>query len=120
MSQLSDPTPERSDAASVEELFGEPIHVYTRRQAIEDGILKPVARTFTVDGEPITICFTANLFTDFTDEERRVALISDGLIALAQHDEEDDAYRRLRVLRAETIWVIWDGDGITFLYPSDY
>ena len=39
---------------------------------------------------------------------------------LVQYDAEDDDIRKLRVILEDQIWVILDGDGITFLRPQDY
>ena len=39
---------------------------------------------------------------------------------LVQYDAEDDDIRKLRVILEDQIWVILDGDGMTFLRPQDY
>lgn len=99
-------------------VFGEPIHVYTRRQAIDDGALIHVG-DIPDKPEPITICFTCNLFADYQDPQSRLKVIRKGLSLLGQPDPED-GYRKLRVVEKGRIWAIWDGDGITFLRPEDY
>lgn len=110
--------------ADARDFFGEPIHVYTRKHAISDGTLVQVgalarAQSLGYPKPTATICFTAALFADFRDEAQRDALIREGVRALAQPDPEDNESMKLRVLR-EQYWVILDGDGLTFLYPSDY
>ena len=102
----------------MEEFFGEPIHTYTRQQAIEDGVLIHVGDVNTNLGT-ISICFTSNLFSDYRDETSRRDLIRQAIRLFSQPDEEDDGYRRMRVIDSDT-WVIWDGDGITLLRPEDY
>jgi len=92
---------------------------YTREEAIADGVLTPTGFAFTDTGTRVNVTFTTHLFEAFRDAEERSALVREGLTALADPNPEDDG-RRLRVLRDGTIWVIWDGDGITFLYPDDY
>ena len=104
----------------MEDLFGPPIHIYTRQQAIEDGVLMPVDMANMTDGMSIGVCFTANLHGDYEDADSRRRLIRRGLALLNEPDPEDDEYRRLRVVEEDRVWVIWDGDGITFLRPEDY
>ena len=108
-----------------DEFWGEPIHTYTREDAIADGTLVQVGAVVRVQlpGQPkasVTICFTSALYVDFQDQAQRDALIREGVRALAQPHPDDTESMRLRVLRDESIWVILDGDGLTFLYPSDY
>ena len=110
---------EREPSPLSDPVFGEPIHVYTRRQAIDDGVLIHVGN-IPSKPEPITICFTCSLFADYRDPEARRKVIRKGLVLLDQSDPEDDGYRKLRVVEKSRIWVIWDGDGITFLRPEDY
>ena len=93
---------------------------YTRQQAIADGVLVPTGFAKTTSGKRIGICFTGHLFEEFNDEKERQKLVEEGLARLRKLDREDSRHRKLRVLRGGLIWVIWDGDGITFLYPEDY
>ncbi|MDA1191170.1 MAG: hypothetical protein O3A46_05720 [Candidatus Poribacteria bacterium] len=92
---------------------------YTREQAIADGVLVPTGLVGYKGGKFVQVCFTAHLFEAFKDATERDRLVSEGLKALRRSDPEDTRYRLLRVLRRK-YWVILDGDGITFLYPSDY
>lgn len=87
-------------------------YVYTRQQAIADGILISISER---------LVFTANLFKDsYEDAERRNNLIAKGLRMLAVPDAEDSPAMKLRVIEEGRIWVIQDGDGICFLKPEDY
>ncbi|MDA1193096.1 MAG: hypothetical protein O3A46_15580 [Candidatus Poribacteria bacterium] len=103
-----------------DDLWGEPIHVYTREQAIEDGTLIPTGTLRLVDGTPVGICFTANLHLEYSDYHYRYGLMRRGLRLLNDPHPEDDECRRLRVVIHDRVWAIWDGDGITFLKPEDY
>ena len=100
-------------------LFGEPIHVYTREQAIEDGVLIPAGTVRLIDGTPVSICFTANLHSDYEDVESRAALTRRGLAMLNDDAPEDTGCGRLRIIEEGRIWIVWDGDGITFMRPED-
>jgi hypothetical protein len=103
----------------MDDLFGEPIHVYTREQAIADGVLAHVGNANVNSGdEPISICFTVGLMGSYEDAILIQELVKKGLGLLSNPDPADD-YQRFRVIDAET-WVIWDGEGITFLRPEDY
>jgi len=92
------------------------IHVYTRQQAIEDGVLVQVE---PVDGKDTVI--TANLYSDgYEDEAKRKALLQEGERLLKLPNDEDTNTMLLRVIEAGRIWVILDGDGVCFLRPDDY
>ena len=94
------------------------VYSYTRKQAIEDGILIPLGH---IDG--VQIVFTTNIYFDNgydKDEPKRKELISRGITMLAQPDPEDTPHMKLRVIEKGKIWVIHDGDGITFMKPEDY
>ncbi|MBI4231899.1 hypothetical protein HY605_01590 [Candidatus Peregrinibacteria bacterium] len=94
------------------------VYSYTRKQAIEDGILVPLGH---IDG--MQIIFTTNLYFSENydkDEPKRKELISRGLAMLAQPDPEDTNSMKIRVIEKGKIWVIQDGDGITFMKPEDY
>ena len=101
----------------VRDLFGEPISVYTREQAIEDGTLVHV-KTLGRGSEAVTVCFTSHLYADLEEPERD-ALLLEGCKALTKPDAEDSSTMKLRVLRG-SYWAILDGDGLTFMYPEDY
>ena len=99
------------------------ISVYTREDAIQDGIL--IRLDVRASGKPLDVCFTANLWSDYkVDELRRLrtTLIMTGLTRLTEADPEDiPGVRKLRVVVEDRIWVIADTDGaITFMRPEDY
>jgi len=116
--------PEQPKGNTVDDFFTEAdvVSVYTREQAIEDGILVRVP--YRRDDRQLDLCFTANLFTDYKeDETARDALIERGIRLLQQFDPEDlPGVRKLRVIDADRIWVVEDfiGGPLTFMRPEDY
>ena len=99
------------------------ISVYTREDAIQDGVL--VRLDVRASGNPLDVCFTANLWDDYKADELhrlRMTLIMTGLTRLSEDDPEDLlGVRKLRVIVEDRIWVIEDTDGaITFMRPEDY
>ncbi|MBW2123726.1 MAG: hypothetical protein JRH07_18055 [Deltaproteobacteria bacterium] len=112
----------------IEASWGASISVYTREQAIEDGVMVRVGEVAGVEGK-IGICFTWNLLAGGgydIDPERRKWLVNYGIRKLKEEDPEDSETMRLRVLEDPgdlehgEIWCIHDGDGILFLRPEDY
>jgi len=100
---------------SLIEVYGEPISVYTKEQAIEDGILVKVGFLSSLK---LPVIFTTNLFNDVKDNYREV--ITRGLELLNKKDPEDDGYYKLRVIEKNRIWVIANSEGVTFMKPEDY
>ena len=43
-----------------------------------------------------------------------------GLELLKKYDSEDTDFMRLRVIEKDEIWVVYNGEGITFMKPEDY
>jgi len=101
-----------------EDLMDNVISTYTQDQAIEDGILVEVGKL--TSGQRVV--FTSNLFESggYIDLEKRLNLIERGLSMLRKSDPEDTDYMRLRVIEKSRIWVIADGNGLTFMRPKDY
>ena len=99
-------------------LFDNVISSYTQEQAIEDGILVEVGK-LTSDQK---VVFTRNLFETggYEEEEPRIHLIERGINLLRKSDPEDTEYMKLRVIEKDRIWVIADGNGLTFMRPEDY
>ena len=66
--------------------------------------------------------FTTNLFESggYEDHDKRVGLVKRGLDMLNEYDPEDSDYMRLRVIEKDEIWVVYNGEGITFMKPEDY
>jgi len=101
-----------------EDDFWDPvISKYTAKDAVEDGIFVEVG---SVGKDPVY--FTTNLFESggYNDKDKRVALVNRGLELLREPDPEDTDYMRLRVIEKEEIWLIYNGEGFTFLKPEDY
>jgi hypothetical protein len=98
------------------------ISEYTMNQGIEDGILVEVGEIQRDGGSKITVVFIQTLFEEggYEDKTKRVALVTRGIELLKNSDPEDTEYMRLRVIEKGKIWVIHDGNGITFLKPEDY
>ena len=92
------------------------IFEYTREEAIDDGFLVPVGRIGNQ-----SVVFTTNLFSEgYEDKDKRIELIKKGLRLLRQPDPEDTDYMKLRVIEKNRIWLIWNGEGFTFMKPEDY
>ena len=100
----------------IEELFGPVISTYTAEQAVEDGVL-----VYVGDVGREKVYFTNNLFSQgYDDYMKRLELVHRGLGMLSKPDEQDTDYMMLRVIEKDKIWVIEDGQGITFMHPDDY
>ena len=118
---------------TMEDIFGEPISVYTRAQAIEDGTLVDVSPFARGAGYLLQTCFTRALFDwlqqpDPADQEllgRRIRAVLEEanpklMFALVKADTfaEFDTWavgpHDVRVL-----WVVVDGDGVTIMFPAD-
>lgn len=100
---------------SLIEMYGEPISVYTKEQAIEDGILVKVGFLSNLN---LPVIFTTNLFEEVKDHYKEI--ITKGLELLNQKNEEDDDNYKLRVIEKNRIWVIANSEGVTFMKPEDY
>ena len=98
------------------------ISEYTMEQGIEDGILVEVGEVLEKDGIKIRVVFTRALFEEggYENKARRIALVRKGIELLMDPDSEDTDYMKLRVIEKGEIWVIHDGNGITFMKPEDY
>ena len=102
-----------------DDIFGEPISVYSQAQAIADGVLLLLTRIGDV---PIVATSNAFHTLGMENQIKAVAIIREGLLALQKPDDEDSEYMRLRVLydRGTKYWVIHNGEGVTVLLPEDY
>ena len=100
-----------------DEFFGPVISKYTAKDAVEDGVFVEVG---SLGKEPVYI--TTNLFESggYEDQDKRVSLVNKGLDLLRKEDPEDSDYMRLRVIEKDEIWVVYNGEGITFMKPEDY
>ena len=98
------------------ELFGPPISIYTKADAVDDGTQVIVGRHNTQ-----LIYLTSTLLDDgYDNTDIQRELIKQGMIALRNPDIEDTPTMKLRTLRSNTVWVIQAPDGITFMKPEDY
>ncbi len=104
-------------AMEQDEFFGPVISKYTAKDAVEDGIFVEVG---SIGKEPVY--FTTNLFESggYEDQDKRIGLVNKGLNLLSKQDPEDSDYMRLRVIEKDEIWVVYNGEGITFMKPEDY
>ena len=104
---------------TVEKDFWEDVPVissYTLEQALDDGVL---VRVGLCGKYPVV--FTSNLFADgYEDKDRRTALVQKGIEMLKLPDPEDSDSMRLRVIEKDKLWVIADGQAITYMKPEDY
>ena len=100
-----------------DEFFGPVISKYTAKDAVEDGIFVEVG---SIGKEPVY--FTSNLFESggYEDQDKRISLLNKGLDLLRKEDPEDSDYMRLRVIEKDEIWVVYNGEGVTFMKPEDY
>jgi hypothetical protein len=100
-----------------DDFWGPVISKYTARDAVEDGIFVEVG---SIGREPVY--FTSNLFESggYKDRGKRVDLVNRGLELLKKYDPEDSDHMRLRVIEKDEIWVVYNGEGITFMKPEDY
>jgi hypothetical protein len=100
-----------------DDFWGPVISEYTAKDAVEDGIFVEVG---SMGKHPVY--FTTNLFEsgEYQDYEKRVNLVKRGLEMLNKEDPEDSDYMRLRVIEKDEIWVVYNGEGITFMKPEDY
>jgi len=99
-----------------EELFGQPIFVYTTEDAVEDGVLVPVG---SVGRDKVY--FTSNLFSEgYENLQKRTDAVNRGLELLRQPDREDTQYMKLRVIERDKMWVIAEPGKLTYMKPEDY
>ena len=95
------------------------IHVYSRADAINDGVLVPYQ--FTYKRKSYDCCFTDRLWTKHGKSAQALRWITDtGMQKLSQPDPEDTPHMQLRVILKDQIWVILGGEGLTFMTPEDY
>lgn len=92
------------------------IYKYTAEDAVNDGVFVHIGN---VNNEKVY--FTRNLFEQgYENEKKRLDLVQRGLQMLSQSDPEDTDYMHLRVIERGRIWVVRNGEGITYMLPSDY
>jgi hypothetical protein len=100
-----------------DDFWGPVISKYTARDAVADGVFVEVG---SIGDNPVY--FTRNLFDSggYEDKEKRVELVKMGIDLLNEPDSEDSDSMHLRVIEKGEIWVVYNGEGLTFLKPEDY
>jgi hypothetical protein len=92
------------------------ISKYTAEDAVRDGVF-----VYVGDVAKEKVYFTSNLFADgYQDFQKRTELVRRGLELLRLPDHEDTDYMHLRVIEKDKIWVVRNGEGITYMKPEDY
>jgi hypothetical protein len=93
------------------EFFGEPISIYTREQAIEDGVLMNCG---AFNGRSVVL--TANLIASL-DKHELVSAFAEGLRKGLALEEPD----LVSFMIGETkVWVDFVGNDLTIMLPEDY
>jgi len=109
-------TQKQERESDLEQVFGPVLFRYTAEDAVRDGMFVEVGKV----GD-CPVYFTRNLFDQgYQDEPKRKALVDGGLKMLGEPDAEDTDSMRLRVIEKDRIWVVLNGEGITFMKPEDY
>ena len=96
------------------------VFVYTREDAIRDGVLIEVD---TYKGKQICITDNAYKIAGLEDETLRNHVIKAAIEALSKPDENDASYKKLRsiLVKGHLFWAVWtDTEGFTIMLPSDY
>ena len=95
---------------------------YTAQQAADDGVLVFLKDYQGPEGK--SVYMTSNLYASEGDEENPDAMtktVEVGLDLLKLPDIEDEhSSQKLRQIEKGKIWVIEDGENVTFLKPEDY
>jgi hypothetical protein len=110
---------------SLEEECGKVIRIYayTRKQAVEDGVLVELGKIGRVPVYATSNCFRR---AGLDNPLQRHGVIMEALAALCKPGPEDTPERRLRVLHEglaadyDCLWVILEEDTLTILFPEDY
>jgi len=92
-----------------DKLFGEPISVYSKEQAVEDGILADFGKI-----ENIGIVFTTNLIQSLKKTEP-LALLRKGLALKFERPDLKVIY-----FNGKKVYIDWNGRDLTFMLPEDY
>ena len=71
-------------------------------------------------GGKIPVYFTSALLAEYEDPDQQRRLVYEGVQLLGQPDDGDTEYMKFRVIEPDKSWVIFNGDGLTYMKPSDY
>ena len=94
------------------------IHVFSRKDAIHEGVLVPIAVDF--EGEKHRVCFTDTLYAKLKAHPQMLrCVVQTGFEKLLVPHPDDTRLPRRRVIIKDTLWVMQDGEGIIFLEPQD-
>jgi len=130
--------------STMEEIFGEPIHVYTREQAIEDGVLvdakvgdfaEVTAQHFGADAGEVVM--TASLFglieravknerhcNDFKGVWHDVLFMGRGAAVNAIKTGQTSGFQVIITgtgrKRIHTVYVAFDGEALTYGFAADF
>ncbi|MFH1030817.1 MAG: hypothetical protein V1770_06195 [bacterium] len=97
---------------AMNDFFGEPIDVYSRDQAIEDGVLGDIG---SFDGRQIV--FTIGLIEKLSKFELLSFLVR-GLKKIANDETDENLF--VFTSGELVVWVIRDSQALTFMLPEDY
>lgn len=98
--------------------YAEPISVYTREQAVEDGELVEIFKSRwaqLTNGRSMAV--TRSLFAAFS-LAAFVEMWNEYVVAVGRGRVERGDYFQTK-MNGEPIWIVEDGDGITFLRPEE-
>ena len=104
------------------EAFGEVSSTYTE-QAIEDGRLIPIGEDGFVPVYASKNCFFK---AGLDNPLRRRGVVTRALAVLRRRDPRDAFGGTLRVMHKDIaadydcLWVIFDGEAVTIMFPEDY
>lgn len=134
------PVPRRLEdqvSATMEDLFGEPIHIYTRKQAVEDGVLVLLPAQLSAEaGYGVSVAMTRAAFglvevppsqahcQDLTGRMWDVLWMARGAARASATRGGRYAFQViLRTARGrqkvETLHAVVDGDGLTIMLPEE-
>lgn len=95
------------------------IDSYTREDALKDGVIFELGK----HGDT-RIYVTSNCYhiAGLNNKVNRLEVIMEAVTALSKANSSDyDDYKFRELHRGiEALWVIWDGEAITIMIPTDY
>lgn len=103
---------EEAHIKAMTEFFGEPISVYSKDQAIEDGYLADIG---SFDGRQIV--FTQSLIAKFSKFDLLSFLVR-GLEKISNDETDENLF--VFNLGELVVWVSRDSQALTFMLPEDY
>lgn len=98
------------------ELFGEPISIYTREDAIADGMIYPIDAD---ERWPGPVVLTIGIHSDFLGAELEALLVRMLDCVLTQLAADPDEYLFTLDVDGRQVWCELSGDGVTVMYPEE-